>query len=108
MKQAVNTVAHVCLDDVALLRLGVLIDRGAKVAEEDARLDHCDGVVQTGSRCFDDTHGVGIVTGFLADIVCLIEIAMVAVVVEGDIDVEDVAVDEGSLIGDTVADNFVD
>lgn len=37
--------ADVRLDDVALLRLGVLIDRGAKVAEEYARLDHRDGVV---------------------------------------------------------------
>lgn len=45
MEQAVNAVADVRLDNVALLRLGVLIDGGAKVAEEDARLDHRDGVV---------------------------------------------------------------
>lgn len=108
MEQAVNAVAHVSLDDVALLRLGVLIDRGTKVAEEDAWLDHRDGVVQAGARCLDDTHGVGVVTGFLADIVGLVEIAVVAVVVEGDINVEDIAVNEGSLVGDAVADNFVD
>lgn len=100
--------AHVCLDDIALLRLGVLIDRSAKVTEEDAWLDHRDGVVQAGARCLDDTHGVGVVTGFLADIVCLVEIAVITVVIESDIDVENVTVDEGALVGDAVADNFVD
>lgn len=33
---------------------------------------------------------------------------MVAVVVEGNVDIEDVAVDEDALVGDAVADNFVD
>lgn len=108
MEQAIDAVADVGLDDVALLRLGVLVDRGAKVAEEDTRLHHRDGVVQAGARRFDDTHGVGVVTSFLADVVCLVEVAVVTVVVEGDVDVEDVAVDEDALIGDTVADDFVD
>lgn len=108
MEQAVDAVANVRLDDVALLRLGVLVDGGAKVAEEDTRFDHRDGVVQAGARRFDDTHRVGVVTGLLADVVCLVEVAVVAVVVEGDIDVQDVAVDEDALVGDAVADDFVD
>jgi hypothetical protein len=33
---------------------------------------------------------------------------MEAAVVEGDVDVEDVAVLEGALVGDAVADDFVD
>lgn len=86
----------------------MLVDSGSEVAEEDARLDHRDGIVQAGARRFDDTHRVGVITGLLADIICLVEVAVVAVVVEGNVDVEDVAVDEDALVGNAVANNFVD
>ena len=108
MEQAVDAVADVRLDDVALLRLGVLVDRVAEVAEEDAGLDHRDSVVQASARRFHNTHRVGVVTGFLADVVCLVEVAVVAAVVEGDVDVEDVAVDQDALVGDAMADDFVE
>lgn len=107
MEQAVDAVADVRLDDVAFLRLGVLVDRSSEVAEEDAGLDHRNGVVQAGACCLNNTDGVGVVTSLLADVVCLVEVTVVAAVVEGDVDVEDVAVDQDALIGNAVADNFV-
>lgn len=107
VEQLVDAVPAVGLDDAAVLGLCVLFDDVPVFAEESAWLDQLDGLVQALSRCLDNADRVGVGEGLLADVVRLVEIAVEAAVVEGDVDVEDVAILEDALIGDSVADDFV-
>ena len=103
----VDTVAAVGLDDAAVVALGDLLDSVAVVAEERAGLDELDRFGETVTCGLDNAHGVGVLVGF-ADVVGLVQVAVEAAVVECDVDIEDVAVLERALVGNTVADDFVD
>ena len=107
VEQLVDAVSAVCLDDGAFLRLCVLLDYVSVLAEQRARLHHLDGLVQTLSRCLHYADGIRICQSLVADVVCLVEIAVEAAVVEGHIDVQDVAVFENALVGYAVADDLV-
>lgn len=106
VEEGVDAVAAVGGDDGALVGLGVLFDRVADVAEGEAGLDGLDGEAQALARRFHEVDVRG-VEGRRADVVGFVEVAVVAVVVEGDVEVEDVAVEEDAGVGDAVADDFV-
>jgi len=80
----------------------------SRIAELHSRLDDSDGFVEAFSRGLDYADGVGVGCCEGADIVCLIEVPMIAVVVEGHVDVDDISVLEEALVGDAVADYFID
>lgn len=94
-------------DDVAVPRLGVLLDGVAELAERGTRLHELDGLVQALAGRLDDPHVVGVGLGSVADVVGLVEVGVVAFVVDGDVEVENIAVQEDSLVGDSVADDLV-
>lgn len=106
MEELVDTVAAVSLDDTAVCSLRYLLDRVAVVSEEGTRLDELDRLLKAVSCGLDDAHTVGVLVGF-ANVVGLVQVTVEAAVVKRDVDIEDVAVLERALIGDTVADNFV-
>lgn len=108
VKQLADAVAAVRADDAAVLCLGVLLDDVAKLANLDAGLDGLDGLVQALAGGLDDAHVVRVGLGAVANVVGLVEIGVVALVVEGHVNVEDVAVEEDALVGNAVADDFVD
>jgi hypothetical protein len=108
MEQLVDTVATVRPDDTAVLALCVLLNDIAILAEESAWLDKLDSLVQALSRSFRHTNGIRVCQRLVTDVVCLVQIAVEATVVESYVDVEDIAVLEDSLIGDAVANDFVD
>lgn len=107
VEQGVYAVAAVRSDDAAVLGLGVLLDDVAKLPDQGSWLDRLDGLVEALAGRLDDAHVVGIRLRLVADIVRLVQVGMVALVEEGDVDIEDVAVNQGALIGDAVADYFV-
>lgn len=97
----------VCPDHGAVPGLGVFLDDVARVAEGHAGFDDVDGGDETLPRGFDDAdifRGGG---GGGADVVCFVEIAVEAAVVEGYVEVQDIAVEEETRVGDAVADDFV-
>ena len=100
--------AAVCFDDAAVSAFGVFFDDGAGVAEGHAGFDEFDGFVEAFAGCFDDTHGGRVRACEGADVVGFVEVAVEAVVVEGDVEVDDVAFEEETLVGNAVADYFVD
>lgn len=108
MEQGVDAVTAIGLDGVAVPALGELLDDGAVVLESGAGLCNGDGRVETVAGGFDYADGFWVGQGFVADVVGLVDVAVEAVVVEGHVDVDNVAVDKGTLIGDTVADGLVD
>jgi hypothetical protein len=107
VEELVDAVAAVSFHDAAVVALGKFLDRVAVVAEERAGFHQFDGFFQAVARGFDDAHAVGVLRG-AADVVGFVEVAVEAAVVEGHVDVEDVAILEGALVGDAVADDFVD
>lgn len=56
MEQAVDTVATVCLDDTAILRLGVLFYYVSVISEKGSRLDQFDRFVQTLPSSFNHSY----------------------------------------------------
>ena len=108
MEEIVDAVAAVCFNDAAVLAFSVFFDDGARVAEGHARFDEGDGLVEAFAGGFDDADGGGVGAGEGADVVGFVEVAVEAGVVEGDVEVDDVAFEEETLVGDAVADYFVD
>jgi hypothetical protein len=107
VEELVNAVAAVSFHDAAVVALRELLDRVAVVAEQRAGFHQFDGFFQAVACGFDDAHAVGVLGG-AADVVGFVQVAVEAAVVEGYVDVEDVAVLQGALVGDAVADDFVD
>ena len=85
VEDAVDAVADVRPDHAAVPALGVLLDDVAELAEQRARLDLLDGLLQTLARSLHDTDRVGISLGLVADIVCLVQVAVVSVVIQGNV-----------------------
>ena len=108
MKQTIHPMAAVCFDDAATSTFGVFFNHGARVAESHARFDELDGFVEAFAGGFDDADGGRVRAGKWAYVVCFVEVTVEAVVVEGDVEVDDVAFEEDALVGDAVADYFVD
>lgn len=72
MKERVNAVTAIRLDGAATLRFCVFLDHVARFTEEHARFDDLDGFVEAFAGCLDDSDGVGIREGFVADVVCFV------------------------------------
>lgn len=107
VEELVNAVAAVGLDDAAVGCFGNLLDGVAVVAEERTGLDELDRFFKTVASGLDDTNAVRVL-GCLANVVCLVQVAVETAVVECDVNVEDIAVLKRALVGNAVADNFVD
>lgn len=107
VEELVDAVAAVGFDDGAVAGFGVFFNGAAGLAEEHAGLDEFDGFGEAFAGGFDDADGVAVGEGFGADIVGFIKVAVEAAVVEGDVEVEDVAAEKDALVGDAVADYFV-
>ena len=60
------------------------------------------------SRSLDYTDGIRVITGLLANVVSFVKVAVETLVVERYVDVQNIAVDELALVGNAVADDFVE
>src|SRR5262249_28690380 len=100
-----DAVAHEIAHDAAALRLDVLLDGRADVAEARAVLHLGDPDVERASRRLGDQPGVG---ARPADVERGRRVAVEALVDRGHVDVDDVAVLEDLRAGDAVADDLVD
>lgn len=107
MEELVDTVTAVCSDDTALLLRSVLLDNVAKLADQNAGLNSLDRLFQALTRGLNNANIVSVRLGLLADIVRLVQIGMVAFVIQCNINVENITVNENALVGDTVANDFV-
>jgi hypothetical protein len=107
MEKLVDTVSTVRPDDTTVLALRMLLNDIAVLAEQSARLNHFDSLSQAFSGRFRHTYCVRVCQRLVTNVVCLVKVAVEAAVVEGYVDVEDVAVLEHSLVGNAVADDFV-
>jgi hypothetical protein len=108
VEQLVDTVSAVCPDDTALAALCVLLDNIAVLTEQRAGLDELNSLVQALSRRLRHTYCIWVRQCLVTNVVGLVEVAVEAAVVERHVDVEDIAILEYSLIGNAVADDFVD
>jgi len=101
-------VSNVRPDNTASLGLGVRLDHITELSEQSARLHQLDGLLETLTRSLDDAHRVRVRLGPVTNVVCFVEIAVEALVVEGHVEVNNIAVEKNTLIGDAVADDLVD
>src|SRR5690606_10189153 len=106
VKNLADAVAAVFAHHRVVIRFGVLLDDVADIAETRARFDHGNRFIQTFLR--DQAQALGVAER-LADMEHRAGIAVPAILDDGDVDIDDVAVLEGFLVRrNAVADNFVD
>lgn len=105
VEELVDTVTAVCSHHRAVPLLGELLDDVARLPEKHPGLDnvHCGLKAVTGGFNDPDSRRSG-----RSDVVGFVEIAVEATVVEGHVNVDDVAILERTSIGNAVADDFVD
>lgn len=108
VEQLVDTVPAVCPDDAAVLALCMLLNDVAVFAEQRARLDNLNSLVQALTRRLRHAHRVWVRQRLVSNVKGLVQICVETAVVDGDVDVEDVAVLEHSLVGNAVADDLVE
>lgn len=104
MEKLVNTMTAISANNRAVPFLGKFLNDITGVAEEHAGLDKVNGGVEAVAGGLNDPDSGGRRS---ANVVGFIKIAVEAVVIEGYVDVDDIAILEGAAVGDTVANNFV-
>lgn len=100
-----NTMATVSADDGALVGACDAFDGAANVTVHGARLDQCSASLEALEGSFDKALGILV---YLSDKVSFVQIAVVTILVDRHVDVDDVTLNEFALIGDSVADDLVD
>jgi len=107
VEDTVDAVTDIRPNDTAALGLGVRLDRISKIAEQRPGLDQLDSLFQGLASGLDDADGVGVSLGLVANVICFVEIAVKALMVQRNIEVDDITIKENSVVGDTVADHLV-
>ena len=108
VEEFIDAVAAVGADDAAVTGFGVLFNDVAWFAEGHAGFDVGYGLVKAFARCLDDTDSVWILKGFRSYVIRFVYVSMEAAVIQCHIQVHNVAIFELPLVGDAVADYFVD
>lgn len=108
VEQLIYPMANICLHHAAISAVCVFFDGVAKVTEETAWFNQRDGPIKALSCCLHNTHGFGIGSGLVSDIVRLVDIAVEATVVKGDINVYNIPIHERSFVRNTVANDLID
>lgn len=78
-----------------------------KITDRGARLDQRNSQIQCLTRSLNKPDIVRVSKSPWANVVRLVQVGVVALVVDGDVEVDDVAVEEDALVGDAVADDLV-
>jgi hypothetical protein len=107
VEKPANTMSAVGPDDAAFLALRVLLDDVSVFTEKCAWLDNFDGLLQAFPRRLGHAHRIWVCQRLVADVEGLVQVGVEPFMVDGDIDVQDIAVFECSLVGNAVADDFV-
>ena len=107
VKQGVDSMPAVCLDDGQLLVLGVLLDDIAEFLDGNSGFDVIDGFGKALPSGLYEPDIVRIGFGFVSNIVSLVQITVISFVEKRNVDVQNVAILQHSLVWDTMADNFI-
>lgn len=107
VEQFVDAVTTISTNDAAVLLLGVLLDDVAKLPYQHAWFDSLDSLLEALACRLNNSHIIRICLRFVADVICLVEISMVALMVDRNINVKDITVKQHPLVRNTVADDLV-
>lgn len=108
VKELIDTVTAVGPNDTAVLTLGVFLDDIAILAEKCSWFDELDGLIQAFACCLSDANSIRVRQSFIANVVCLVQVSVESAVVKCNVDVQDITVLKDSLVGNAVANDFVD
>ena len=108
MEAARDTMPRVIAHDTCASALGEGLDDLADLCVWLARAADCDGGVKAVASGLDQINGIRVLLSLLSDRVRGIQVAVEALMVQGDVEVDNVAILERPLVGDTVADDLID
>lgn len=98
VEDGVDTMADIGPDDAAAPRLGMSLNNVPKLAEQRARLDQLDSLLKAFASRLGDADRVRVSLGPVADVVSLIQIAMVAFMVQRDVEVDNITIKQDPLV----------
>lgn len=107
MELGIDSVAAPGSDYIAASGPGMLLNNLAKLAYRSPRLYQFDSLVQALPCGFNHPNRVWAGFGSIANIVSLVEVGMVATVIERDVEVEDIAIEKDSLVRYPVTNDLV-
>lgn len=107
MKFRVDAVTTPSFDNGKTPGICVLFDDFSKFPNRGSGLDDCNGHVQGFPRCFNESDRIWVCFGLVTYVVGFVQIGMVSAVVDGDIQIENIAIKKDSLVGDAMAYNFI-
>ena len=98
----------VSLDNAEILCFSMFLNNVAEVLDCNAGFDMSDGFLEAFAGGLDEANIVRISPGFVSYVVSLVEITVITLMEERYVNIENVTVLQHSLVGDAVADNFID
>lgn len=107
VEELIDAVATIRLDHAAVPALSMLLDHRPWISEEHARLHKGDGLIQTLASSFRHPNRVGFGSSSITDVVGFVEISMKALVIQGDVDIDDIAIEQDALVRDAMTDDLV-
>jgi hypothetical protein len=107
MEKLADSVATVSSDNAAVVLLGMLLNNVTKFSDQSAGLNGLDRLIQALSCRLNHTNSIGVGLGLVSNVISLVQIGVVSFMVQGNIDVENIAIKQNALVRNTVADDFV-
>lgn len=107
VEDGVDSVAAVRPYHTASPRLGVFLDDIAKLPEKCAGFCNLYCLVETLPRSLDHADRVWVGLGLVSNVVGLVQVSVIALVIQRHVDIQDVSILEDALIGNAMADHFV-
>lgn len=108
VEELVHAVAHISLDHAAISAFCKFLNCISRIAEQHSRLNELNRLFETIASSLHNTHRVGVRLGFVADIVCFVEISVVTTMEQCNVNVDNIAIDQCTLIWNTMAYHLVD
>ena len=105
VKTQANTVTAVLLDHRIMIGVSVFGDNGANITQAGARFDQPDGLIEAFLR--DATQALGVFR-HLANVKHAVSVPMPAIFDDRDVNIQNIAIFQGFVAGDAVADHLVD
>lgn len=108
VEQLIDSMSTVRCYHTAILGLCKLFNHITGISEEHARFHNLDCLVETLPRRLHHSDGVEIRFRFVSDVVGLVQISVKSPMIEGDVDIENIAVLKLPLVRNAMANDLVD
>lgn len=103
----IDAVAAVSSDHTAVPGRGVFFDYIPEVTYWGTWLDNLSRFFEAFSCCFNYSDRIRVCCGFVSHVICFVQVGVVSAVVDRNIKIDDITIEEDSLIRNSVTYDFI-